>query len=67
MKIIEYKNPFAPGGVAKLPLIRETNTQYICKNDIRYRKPREEVDGCSVKQVCADRLDMPATLRIKED
>lgn len=67
MKIIEYKNPFAPGCVEQLTVIRETKTQYICKNDIRYRKPREEVDGCSVRQVGADRWDASATLRIKED
>lgn len=67
MKILEQKNPFVAGGVSKSIVLRETKTQYICKNNTRYRKPQQEYDGCSVRAVGADRWDASYTLRITED
>ena len=67
MKILEQHNPFVAGGIARYPVIRETKTQYICKNDIRFRKPASgESDGCSVRAVGAQRWDESATLHIKD-
>jgi hypothetical protein len=67
MKIIEQENPFVEGGICKYYVQRETKTQYVCQNNIRFRKPDKEFDGCSVRNVHADRWDKSATLRIKED
>ena len=67
MKILEQKNPFVAGGVSKSIVLRETKTQYICKNNTRYRKPKQEYDGCYVRAIGADRWDVSSTLRIIKD
>lgn len=68
MKTITQHNPFVSGGQSVFTVIRETKTQYICRNDIRFRKPAGgEHDGCSVRAVGADRWDESATLHIVED
>ena len=67
MKILEQKNPFVADGVSKSIVLRETKTQYICKNNTRYRKPKQEYDGCSVRAIGADRWDVSSTLRIIKD
>ncbi len=67
MKYITQRNPFAKSGKNVYIVLRETKTQYICKNNIRFRKPTGgETDGCSVRAVKAQRWDEPATLHIKD-
>lgn len=67
MKYITQRNPFVKGGQNVYPVLRETKTQYICKNDIRFRKPASgESDGCSVRAVGAQKWDESATLHIKD-
>ena len=67
MKILEHPNPFVAGGVSKSIVLRETKTQYICKNNTRYHKPEQEYDGCSVRAIGADRWDASYTLHIIKD
>lgn len=67
MKYLTKRNPFVQGGESVYNVERETKTQYICKNNIRFRKPRNESDGCFVKEIGAGRWDDFATLHIKED
>lgn len=67
MKWIEQDNPYVVGGISRYYVIRETKTQYVCENDIRFRKPHNgECDGCLVRMVGHLRWDHPCKLRIKE-
>lgn len=68
MKWIEQDNPFVVGGISRYHIMRETKTQYVCENNIRFRKSKNgECDGCFVRRVGEVRWDSPCTLRIKED
>lgn len=67
MKYITQRNPFVNDGQNVYPVLRETKTQYICKNSTRFRKPASgESNGCSVRTVGAQRWDESATLHIKD-
>ncbi len=48
MKTIVKRNPFVKGGESVYTVVRETKTQYVCENGIRFRKPDNECDGCLV-------------------
>lgn len=73
MKIEKYlvkENPWAVNGKSVLKVTRETKTMYFCKvNDVaemKFRKPKEEVNGAYVYAIPHSAWDKSYELVIKE-
>lgn len=70
-KYLEKDNQFAPDGRIKLLVTRETKTMYFCKNsagyEMKFRKPKKEINGWFVHPIPSTGFDVPYTLVIKEE